>query len=155
MTDTHPKMDLETLPGHFARRLHQTAVALFAQEVAELGLTPVQYSSLQTICDQSGIDQKTLAQTIGYDTSTIAGVIDRLETRGLVTRQVAPNDRRARQLFATPAGTQLLAAVVPKMLKSQQRLLQPLKPAERQELMRLMKIVIDDYADLSHIPAKG
>ena len=84
MTQHRKSLDLQTLPGHFVRRIHQLAVALFAQEVGTLGLTPVQYSSLQTICNQPGIDQTTLATTIGYDTSTIAGVIDRLTTPGLV-----------------------------------------------------------------------
>ena len=76
--DKSKSLDPRTLPGHLARRVQQLAVALFVQEVGEIGLTPVQYSALQTIANQPGIDQKTLAATIGYDTSTIAGVIDRL-----------------------------------------------------------------------------
>ena len=154
MSETWKNLDLSTLPGHFARRVHQLAVALFVQEVGDLNLTPVQYSSLQTICNQPGIDQKTLANTIGYDTSTIAGVIDRLESRGLVVRNVSPSDRRARQVTPTEKGVQTLAAVVPRMLKSQERLLEPLKPPERKEFMRLMKVLIDSNAELSNIPTK-
>lgn len=152
MTERWKNLDLRTLPGHFSRRVHQLAVALFVEEVGDIGLTPVQYSSLQTVCNQPGIDQKTLATTIGYDTSTIAGVIDRLEARGLLVRKVSPNDRRARQIFPTPKGTQTLVAVVPRMLKSQERLLEPLKPSERKELMRLMKVLIDANSELSNIP---
>ena len=147
-------LDLKTLPGHFSRRVHQLSVALFVQEVGELNLTPVQYSSLQTICNQPGIDQKTLAKTIGYDTSTIAGVIDRLEVRGLVTRRVAPNDRRARQIFPEAKGLQTLEAVVPRMLKSQDRFLAPLTSTQRKEFMRLMKILINAHSELSNIPPK-
>jgi DNA-binding MarR family transcriptional regulator len=154
MTEKWKNLELRSLPGHFARRVQQLAVALFVQEVGDLNLTPVQYSSLHTICNQPGIDQKTLANTIGYDTSTIAGVIDRLEARGLVARNVSPYDRRARQVTPTEKGIQTLAAVVPRMLKSQQRLLEPLTAAERKEFMRLMKILIDANAELSNIPAK-
>lgn len=154
MAEKWKNLDLRMLPGHFARRVHQLAVALFVQEVADLGLTPVQYSSLQTVCNQPGIDQKTLALTIGYDTSTIAGVIDRLEARGMVVRNVAPNDRRARQITPTEKGIQTLDAVVPRMLKSQERLLEPLTERERKEFMRLMKILIDANAELSNVPTK-
>ena len=154
MTEHWKDLNLRTLPGHSARRVHQLAVALFVQEVGDLNLTPVQYSSLQTICNQPGIDQKTLANTIGYDTSTIAGVIDRLEARGLVLRNVSPNDRRVRLITPTEQGRKTLAAVVPRMLKSQDRLLDPLSKSEKKEFLRLMKILIDANAELSNIPAK-
>lgn len=154
MADNWKDLDLRSLPGHFARRVHQLAVALFVQEVGELNLTPVQYSSLQTICNQPGIDQKTLANTIGYDTSTIAGVIDRLEARGLVMRNVSPTDRRARLITPTPKGLETLEAVVPRMLKSQERLLDPLTKVERKEFMRLMQVLIDANAELSNIPTR-
>src|SRR4051812_16984774 len=154
MSDKWNNLDLRTLPGHFARRIHQLAVALFVQEVGDLNLTPVQYSSLQTICNQPGIDQKTLANTVGYDTSTIAGVIDRLEARGLLVRTVSPTDRRARLITPTQKGLDMLEAVVPRMLKSQERLLEPLTKAERTEFMRLMQVLADANAELSNIPTK-
>lgn len=154
MPDDWKNLDLRTLPGHCARRVHQLAVALFAEELGEINLTPVQYSSLQIICKTPGIDQKSLAGTVGFDTSTIAGVIDRLEARGLVVRNVSPTDRRARLLTPTEKGLETLADVVPLMLRSQDRLLEPLSVAERDEFMRLMKILIDANAELSNIPAK-
>lgn len=154
MPEPWKNVALHTLPGHLARRVHQLAVALYAQEVADLALTPVQYSSLQTICAQPGIDQKTLANTVGFDTSTIAGVIDRLEARGLVSRNVSPTDRRARLITPTPQGLVMLKSVVPRMRKSQERLLEPLTPAERSEFVRLMKVLIAANAELSNIPTK-
>lgn len=154
MKDKRKNLDLRTLPGHYARRVHQLAVALYAQEVGDLNLTPVQYSSLQTICNQPGIDQKTLAQTIGYDTSTIGGVIDRLEARGLVARNISAQDRRVRQITPTDQGVDALAAVLPRMLASQDRLLEPLNAGERKEFMRLMKVLVDANAELSNIPTR-
>lgn len=154
MKDKSKNLDPRALPGHLARRVQQLAVALFVDEVGEIGLTPVQYSALQTVCNQPGIDQKTLAATIAYDTSTIAGVIDRLEARGLLARQVSPTDRRAKLLTPTVEGIQTLAAVVPRMLRAQDRLLEPLAAADRKEFMRMMRAVIEANAELSTIPAK-
>lgn len=149
------ELNLRTLPGHYARRIHQLAVALYTQEVAKLNITPVQYSTLQIICNQPGIDQKTLASTVGSDTATLGGVIDRLETRGLVVRNVAPHDRRARLITPTDKGLETLAEVIPCMLESQKRFLAPLTPKERKEFMRLMKVLIDSNAELSNTPAKN
>lgn len=154
MTEEWKDLDLKTLPGHYVRRIHQLVVALFVDELSDINLTPVQYSSLQTICNQPGIDQKTLCETIGYDSSTIGGVIDRLEARGLVARKVSPADRRVRLLSATKDGLEMLEQVVPRMLKSQKRFLEPLTPKERKEFMRLMKVLVDANAEYSKIPTK-
>ena len=154
MSKTWSTLELQSVPGHRVRRIHQLVVALFMQEVGEINLTPVQFSALQTICTQPSIDQKTLARTIGYDAATTGGVIDRLEARGLVVRKVAPNDRRARQITPTERGLQTLKAAVPRVLKSQSLFLAPLTKAERREFMRLLKVLIDANAELSNIPAK-
>ena len=92
-------VDLESLPGHHIRRLQQIAVAVFLQETETHGVTPVQYAALQTVADAPDVDQRTLARSIGLDTSTTAGVIDRLEARGLMLRNASPDDRRVRLLF--------------------------------------------------------
>ena len=81
-------------------------------------------------------------------------MIDRLEALGLVVRNVSPADRKARLLTPTENGLETLADVVPLMLRSQDRLLEPLSSADRDEFMRLMKILIETNAELSNIPAK-
>lgn len=143
MSDNWQGLDPQTLPGHFARRLQQLAVALFNEEVAELGMTPVQYVSLHAVCRQPGIDQKTLARTISYDPATIGGVIDRLESRGLVARAVSPQDRRVRLIQPTAEGLRILKKVIPRMLRAQERLLEPLPAAQRRTFMRMMKLLIE------------
>lgn len=141
-----PKLDLNSLPGHDIRRLHQIAVALFMAETEPFGITPVQYAALQAVQNAPGTDQRTLARTIGFDTSTIAGVIDRLEARGLMLRSASAQDRRVRLLTLTPAGEQLLADVLPSMLRAQERILAPLPAQERGEFMRMLGVLIANDA---------
>jgi len=154
MSEKWKSLDPRALPGHFARRLQQLAVALFNEEVAELSLTPVQYSALHTICKQPGIDQKTLAQIISYDAATIGGVIDRLEAHGLVLRTITPQDRRVRLISPTDEGVRILTAVIPRVLQTQDRLLEPLSSSERKELMRLMSVLIETNAEHSSTPSR-
>ncbi|MCW5666543.1 MAG: MarR family transcriptional regulator [Piscinibacter sp.] len=145
-------VDLDELPGHYIRRLQQIAVAIFLQETEATGITPVQYAALQTVCNQPGIDQRSLARAIGFDTSTIAAVIDRLEARALLQRAVSPQDRRVRLLTLTPAGQQALESVLPGMRRAQERMLEPLPKAERAEFMRMLKQLVTANNELSRAP---
>jgi DNA-binding MarR family transcriptional regulator len=152
MTDVTPSLPLTDLPGHHIRRLQQIAVGLFMEETQAFGLTPVQFAALNAVVAQPGIDQRTLAASIGFDTSTIGGVVDRLEAHGWVRRQVSPDDRRARLLHATPEGATLLRQVSPSVLRTQQRILAPLPEAQRQEFVRMLSVLVEANNDASRAP---
>jgi DNA-binding MarR family transcriptional regulator len=153
--DVRPdSIDLDDLPGHHIRRLHQIAVAIFLQETEPLGLTPVQYAALQGVANAPGIDQRTLARTIGLDTSTTGGVVDRLQARGLLLRSANPDDRRVRLLTLTDAGHALLSEAQPAMLRAQQRILAPLPAPERDEFMRMLRTVVVANNALSRAPSE-
>ena len=148
-----PRVEIDTLPGHQIRRLHQIAVAIFLQETETHGLTPVQFAAMQAVANTPGFDQRTLASTVGFDTSTIGGVIDRLEARGLIVRNASPNDRRVRLLTLTDAGRALLGAIVPAMLRAQERMLAPLPVKERPEFMRMLRVLVAANNDRSRAPS--
>ncbi len=147
-------VDINTQPGHAIRRLHQIAVGVFLHETHSHGITPVQYAALQVVHNQPGIDQRTLARTIAQDTSTTAGVVNRLELRGLLTRNTTPEDRRVRQLHLTPEGEQLLQDLVPDMLRAQELMLAPLTEQERPEFMRMLLRLITENNALSRAPGE-
>jgi len=145
-------VDIADQPGHWIRRLQQIAVAVFLQEADASGITPVQFAALQSVANQPGLDQRTLAGLIGLDTSTVAGVVDRLEARGLMARNASPLDRRVRLLTLTPDGGAALAEVVPAMLRAQERILAPLPRAERREFMRMLRTLVESNNELSRAP---
>jgi DNA-binding MarR family transcriptional regulator len=148
-----PAIDIDNQPGYYIRRLHQISVAIFLQETEAFGVTPVQFAALQTVGSQPNIDQRTLARTVGLDTSTIAGVIDRLESRGLLVRSASPEDRRVRQLTLTDAAIQLLADIAPAMLKAQKLILNPLSEEEQAEFTRMLRQLVTKNNDLSRAPS--
>jgi MarR family transcriptional regulator, lower aerobic nicotinate degradation pathway regulator len=148
-------IELESLPGLHIRRLHQIAVAIFLQETEPTGLTPVQYAVLQTVSNTPGLDQRTLAGAVGQDTSTIGGVVDRLEARGLLQRNASSDDRRVRLLTLTHAGHDLLGSAIPGMLRAQERMLHPLPKRERAEFMRMLRALVNANNELSRAPSEG
>jgi DNA-binding MarR family transcriptional regulator len=134
---------LEELPGHYIRRLQQIAVGIFLDETAAESITPVQFAVLFATSREPGLDQRTLAGKVGFDTSTLGAVVDRLEGRGLIQRSVSPNDKRVRLLSLMPEGHALLERVMPSMLKAQERMLEPLPEAERSKFMSMVKRIVD------------
>ena len=120
-------MDLYRTPGHLIRRCQQIAVAIFMEETADSNITPPQFAALAALADHPGIDQRRLADAIAFDRSTIGDLVARLESRGLVTRTVG-DDRRTKRLAITPAGTDLLHALESAVLRTQERILEPLPP---------------------------
>lgn len=130
-------------------------MGIFHQETEDLNITPVQYAILQTVRDRPGCDQRTLAGCIALDTSTTAGVVDRLEARGLLARRVSPEDRRVRLLALTPAGELLLAQTLPGMERTQERILEPLSPEQRRQFMALLLQLVKENNDLSRAPGEN
>ena len=142
------------MAGHLIRRLNQISVSLFQERMRELDLdlTPVQYAALSLLREKSGVDQATLAGLIAYDRATMGGVIDRLENKGLVRRQVNARDRRARELFITEAGLDLLDKVTPEVAAIQDDMLPGLSPEERATFLRLAAKAADAGTSLSRAP---
>ncbi|MFM0139247.1 MarR family winged helix-turn-helix transcriptional regulator [Caballeronia grimmiae] len=144
MTPTRPvDSSLHELPGHYIRRLQQLAVAIFLDETSTYGITPVQYAAMQGVHDCPELDQRSLSRAIGFDASTIGGVIDRLEKRGLMRRTASLEDRRVRLLTLTEEGEALLRSVRPSMLRAQARMLEPLSEPQRHCFMSMLKVLVN------------
>jgi len=146
-------LSFDILPGHYIRRLQQISVAIFLQETAEFGITPVQFAALSALEEFPNIDQKTLANTIGLDTSTIGGVINRLELRDLVKRSLSDKDRRIHVLTLTLQGKLLLKEISPHVLKAQQRILSPLKKSQHEELIHMLDSLVKGNNEASRAPS--
>lgn len=130
-------------PGFLVRRLHQIHVAMFFEECKSQNITPVQYGVLTALSVLPEVDQTRLAQEVGLDRTTTADVVRRLEERGLLERRENPADRRSRLLQLTAGGRVVVDALRGGMARAQERLLEPLQPAERAMFMHLLKILVE------------
>ena len=146
--------ELHAAPGHLIRRLQQIAVALFMAETRELALTPLQYAALLGIHENPRCDQTTLANYVALDRSTIADVVERLETKALIRRKQGAQDRRTKRLELTPAGRKLIAAASPAVGGVQDMILAPLKPAERTIFMALLRRLVHRHPEPRRAPLR-
>jgi DNA-binding MarR family transcriptional regulator len=137
--DPMPKsFDFRHAPGHLIRRAHQLAVAVFMEETAAFGVTPVQFAILNALIEDPGEDQVTLAGKVAFDAATFGSVIGRLEGKGWVRRKADALDKRRKLLWVTPDGEKAAAAMKRAVAKTQTRILAPLEPQERDQLVALL-----------------
>jgi DNA-binding MarR family transcriptional regulator len=99
-------------------------------------LTPIQLHTLYTImhgADTTGH----IANELHCDASNITGVIDRLVSQDLVTRQESPLDRRTKTLALTAKGSSVIQEILDKLPHSMG--CNRFTPAERVSLHRIIK----------------
>ena len=137
------------MPGHLIRRLNQHSTAVFQQclKAEGIDLTSVQYSTLETLAEESKLDQASIAARIAYDRATIGGVVKRLEEKQLIKRQQNAADKRAFQLVLTAQGAALLERVRPIVAALQQDILSNLSAKERRQLTDLMQRALQRSED--------
>jgi MarR family transcriptional regulator, lower aerobic nicotinate degradation pathway regulator len=147
--------DVYTKPGYLFRRMQQIAVSVFVEECKDFDLTPVQYAALVAIRTHPGLDATRLSLVIAFDRSTLGSVIERLEAKSYIERRPGTTDRRVKSLHLTPAGRSLLRTIRAAVDRAQERMLAPLKPAERKTLMELLVRLVDLNNESSRVPLRA
>ena len=96
----------ENLERNFGFILHDVARLLrttYDRRVRELGLTRSQWWVLTHLFRKDGITQSELAEILELEKPSLGRLLDRLEAKGWVRRQVDVKDRRAKRVFLTRA----------------------------------------------------
>lgn len=139
--------------GHLIRRAHQIHDTVFGEVVARFDITSPQFAALLAIAEFPGLEQGALSELIAYDRSTIGGLLDRLESKGLVRRTIGTRDRRTRRVSLTPAATAMLRKLRVHTPRIQERLLAPLSPSEREQFLEMLGRVVDIQSSFERLPA--
>ena len=96
------------------RATHRTLHALSAT-LADLNLSGAEINALANLGDGGTLNVRQLSEQTGTRASTLTGLLDRLENRGYLTRELDPADRRSFRLPLTEAGqavaTRVLTAI--------------------------------------------
>jgi DNA-binding MarR family transcriptional regulator len=114
------------------------AVAIFAEEVGPIALTPPQHNVLSAVNSRPGSHQTEVSRMVGYDRATVGAVLAGLEARELIRRDGSAQDRRLKTLRLTRRGRQLLSASNAAMERINERIVAPLAPRERELFITLL-----------------
>lgn len=115
------------------------------RRAAEQELSIIQTRLLGVLRDRKPTMNE-LARLLGLDKSSVTGLIDRAELRGLVSRSPSTSDRRATLVGLTKRGRALVSEVQTRFEADVTGLLQPLKPADRATLTTLISDVLAAHA---------
>src|SRR5690242_10414155 len=83
-----------------------------------------------------------LAAYLGLDKSTMSGLVDRAERRGLLARDKNPDDGRVVDVVLTPAGHELTARAYLEVRDTLMPTLERLTPAGRTQLVGLLDTLL-------------
>jgi DNA-binding MarR family transcriptional regulator len=84
-----------------------------------------------------------LAGFLGLDKSTMSGLIDRAERRGLLARGKNPQDRRGIDVFITPEGLELTSLLNEEIRRTLAPVTGRLDPEQRHQLVQLLEPVLN------------
>lgn len=117
----------------------------FRKRLAELGLTPNQFTVLRWLEEQdgSGVRQSEIVGRMASDPNTIAALVERMDADGLVKRKVDPSDRRARLITPTAKGRRLYARARPIAVDLQAEVLEAIPENERERLLAQLEVLAD------------
>jgi MarR family transcriptional regulator, lower aerobic nicotinate degradation pathway regulator len=145
-------------PGFLLRRAHQISAAVFEEECRDVGLTPAQFGVLTILKSHPGLGQSSLARALGFDKVTVLRVLRGLESRGLVTRGPAPDNKRNMCVKLTPEGAQLLSQAQRPADRAYKRLMAPLERSQQEELIHLLQLLtgeLEDDARAAFVPPES
>jgi len=131
-------------------QLLRTAEALWNSSrdfFARWDISPSQFNILNVLRDApEGLSQSDLSRQLIMHRSNVTGLVDRLETRGLVRRAEHADDRRAWRVMLTDAGHKLLAEILPIYYRAAEEVWGNVPASHARQLVRDLAVVSENAA---------
>jgi DNA-binding MarR family transcriptional regulator len=123
-------------------KLFQANKGRFFAIAGEFELSPPQVIALRLLDEHEPRAMSALATEMHCDNSNITGIVDRLESRGLVERRAAQHDRRVKHLILTESGAQVRARLDQAMSQAPEQL-ERLSATDQRQLRDLLRKALD------------
>jgi DNA-binding MarR family transcriptional regulator len=113
------------------RGLTRAIQDFLAAEATKNGLSSTEFVALIRTANEDRVTGAQLAHALGMRSSSVTGLADRLEARGLITRRAHPSDRRAVVLQATRRGRAVVNRAIGPLLEQLLGVTRELESEER------------------------
>lgn len=148
-------MDLDRSFGFLLNDVSRLFGRRFDYNGRRLGLTRAQCRTIGYLARNEGINQAGLADLLEIRPMTLVRQIDRMEEDGWIERRHDPADRRARRLFLTEKGHNVLTRIWDVATETRDEVLAPLSPNDADQLIDLLQRVQRSLADRVPLVAPG
>lgn len=117
MPATDTEFSLSRSPSHLLHRALQLALDLYADEIGANDLTQRQFAVLVAVSAREGLTQTDLVAATGIDRSTLADMVARMITKGLLARVRSTRDARANAVSLTDAGRTAMDTALARVMR--------------------------------------
>jgi len=122
-----------------------TVLQMFKEKKFEV--TPEQYGLLFFLSKNDGMYQRQLAKISLKDRPNITRLIDILENKGFVYREIDPNNRRIFKVFITEKGHEQVAQIYPTLVEVQNKALGGISEEEIFTLKNILTRICENMDD--------
>ena len=145
-------------PSHLMHRALQLALDIYAEELGSDGPTQRQFAVMEAVSVKEGLTQTDLVKATGIDRSTLADLVARMTTKGLLTRERSALDARAKAVRLSPEGQAALEAAKPRVEAADRRIMALLPKGKRDgflDLLSELSMAADAVPDQAKADAKA
>lgn len=142
--DTPQKNDVELKLESFLPYLLSVASNTISGAIADLyaerfNLSIPQWRIMAVIGRFDGLSARQVAERTAMDKVAVSRALKRLDDAGYLNRRMSAQDRRRSVLSLTSEGREVYNQVAPMAIEYEQRLLNTLKPHEREQLSEILE----------------
>lgn len=130
---------LETLIGYNARRAALAVISQFLERMAVYDLKPVDFSVMSVVVHNPGVTSRQLCAALNILPPNLVGLVQSLESRGLLVRLPHPHDGRAMGLHPTDKGLELMEKAEATASELEMNIGSKLTPNQVQTLVTLLQ----------------
>ena len=139
---------LRALPSRLLNLAAGYAQRLVGERLASLDSRKWHYATLAALEEFGPDSQSGLSNRTGIYRSDMVATINELTARGLVVRAPDPADRRRNAITLTDEGRRQLKRLDVLIGDAQAEFLAPLSGADREELTRILKVIVGHHSKL-------
>lgn len=132
---------------HLLHRAGQSGDEVIVSMFRDAGLTPRQFTVLTAAQARDEPSQAALVADTGIDRSTLADIVSRLVSKGLLERHRTKRDARAYAIAVTDKGHETIAHLTPMVAKLECQVLSVVPDDQREDFINSLKSIVDSLRD--------
>lgn len=137
-------MELKECINFLLTTAQHTVFQYLSQRLAPYDITPSQYGILNClwINDDTCLPRQ-IAELLCLETSTVSGILDRMQKKDLIDRVINPENRREILVMITPKGEALKAPVLKIIDEVNEEVLKDFSPKETEFIRKSLRQIAE------------
>lgn len=136
-------MELQNCINYLLTGAQHEVFTLMKSKLAPYDVTPGQYGILNILWSERTKNPKEMAEILKLETSTISGVLDRMQKKDLIDRVIDPDNRRQVQVVLTEKGAKLEKPVLAIIDEVNDIVLSRFSQKDREKLLDELRTILN------------